>query len=194
MGDMPSVPAKDTTARRRLLGPGSRLGLIAAIAAAVVVVDQVTKLLAVQFLEGEDRVEILGGLVQLQFFRNFAGPNNLFGGHTVLISVFAIVAVIALVVIAFRISTTAAAIAVGLLLGGALGNLIDRIVREPSPLHGGVVDWLKLTSLSKSMNVADLAIDAAVVVMLAAAVLAWWRGREEESRTQGEPRAGGQSS
>ncbi|HVO53628.1 MAG TPA: signal peptidase II [Solirubrobacterales bacterium] len=185
----PASP-EDSSALRRLLGPGSRLGLVAAIAAAVVAVDQVTKLLAVQFLEGEDRIEILGGLVQLQFFRNFAGPNNLFGGHTVLISVFAILAVIVLLVIAFRISTTAAAIAVGLLLGGALGNLIDRIVREPSPLHGGVVDWLKLTSLSKSMNVADLAIDAAVVVMLVTAVLAWWRDREDERRAQGEPRAG----
>lgn len=183
-----SLPAADDTGTlRRLLGPGSRVGLVAAVAAAVVLVDQVTKLLAVQFLEGEQPVEILGGLIRLQFVRNFAGSNNLFGGHTLQISLFAIAAVLVLVVVAFRISTKVAAVAVGLLLGGALGNLIDRIVREPSPLHGGVVDWLRLTSLSNSMNVADLAIDAAVVLMLVTAGLAWWRGREQEQPAQGEP-------
>jgi signal peptidase II len=175
---------------RRLLGPGSRIGLIAAITIGVVALDQVTKLLAVRYLEGEGTVHVVGSLVQFQFFRNFAGPNNLFGGHTVLISLFAIAAVIVLIAIAFRVSSTAAAVAVGLLLGGALGNLVDRIVREPGPLRGGVVDWLRLTSASKSMNLADLAIDAAVVVMLVAAALGWWRDREEKSRAQGEPRAG----
>jgi signal peptidase II len=175
---------------RRLLGPGRRLGLIVAVAAVVILLDQVSKALAVHYLESQGRIEVVGHLIQLQFFRNYAGPNNLFGGHVVAISLFAIAAVLVLAVVAFRVSSTAAAIAVGLLLGGALGNLIDRIVREPSPLHGGVVDWLKLTSASKSMNVADLAIDAAIVVMIVATALAWLRGPREESRAQSEPRAG----
>jgi signal peptidase II len=163
---------------RSLLGPsGGRLRLIAAIAGAVVLLDAVTKFLATQLLAGHGRVEILGGLVQLQFYRNFAGPSNLFQGHTVAISLFAIAAVIGLIVVATRVVTTISAVAVGLMLGGAIGNLLDRLLREPSPLHGGVVDWLRFTDRTKSMNVADLAIDAAIAVLLVGGVLAWWRER-----------------
>jgi signal peptidase II len=172
--------------RPRGLG-GGRLPLIAAVAGGVVVLDALTKWAATQFLSGEGNVKVLGGLFQLQLYRNFAGPNDLFQGQTVLISVFAIVAVVVLVAVAFRVTATLTAIAVGLLLGGALGNLLDRIFREPSPLHGGVVDWLRITSLTKSMNLADLAIDAAIVVMLVAAILSW--GRDEEPAPGSPPRA-----
>ena len=130
---------------------------------------------------------MLGGLFQFEFYRNFAGPNNLFEGHTVLISLFAILAVVVLVAVAFRVTATLTAVAVGLLLGGALGNLLDRIFREPSPLHGGVVDWLRITSLTKSMNLADLAIDAAIVVMLVAAVVSWGQGEEKEAPSRRRP-------
>ncbi|MFN8217919.1 MAG: signal peptidase II [Solirubrobacterales bacterium] len=170
-------------------GPGGgRLPLIAAVTAAVVLVDWLTKLAATQWLSGEGKVEVLGGLFQLELYRNFAGPNNLFQGQTVAISVFAAAAVVVLVAVAFRVRATLTAVAVGLLLGGALGNLLDRLFREPSPLHGGVVDWLRITSLTKSMNVADLAIDAAIVVMLVAAVRAW--GRDEEHGSQAPPPSG----
>ena len=168
----------------------AQLPLIAAIAAGVVVLDALTKWAATQYLSGEGKVEVLGGLFQFEFYRNFAGPNNLFQGHTVLISLFAILAVVVLVAVAFRVTATLTAVAVGLLLGGALGNLLDRIFREPSPLHGGVVDWLRITSLTKSMNLADLAIDAAIVVMLVAAVVSWGQGEEKRGA---EPAAAGRT-
>lgn len=178
---MSTSPQASGRSLRQRLGPsGGRLGLIAAVAAGVVVLDQVTKFLATQLLAGEGKVEILGGLINLQFYRNFAGPNDILPGHTVLISLFAILATIVLLGVAFRVTSTAAALAVGLLLGGALGNLLDRLFREPAPLKGGVIDWLQLTSRSKSMNVADLAIDAAIAVVLVAWILAWWRGRNED--------------
>ncbi len=155
----------------------AQLRLVLAITGVVVLLDQVTKLLATQLLAGHERVEILGGLIQFDFYRNFAGPNNLFGGHTIFISLFAIVAVVVLLMVATRITTTVAAVAVGLLLGGAIGNLLDRLLREPAPLEGGVVDWLRFTDATKSMNLADLAIDAAIAVVLVAAVLTWRRDR-----------------
>ncbi len=186
---MPAPPASSQSpSRSRGLG-GGRLPLIAAIAAGVVVLDALTKWAATQYLSGEGKVEVLGGLFQFEFYRNFAGPNNFFQGHTVLISLFAILAVAVLVAVAFRVTATLTAVAVGLLLGGALGNLLDRIFREPSPLHGGVVDWLRITSLTKSMNLADLAIDAAIVVMLVAAVVSWGQGEEKEAPSP-PPRAG----
>jgi signal peptidase II len=167
---------------------GRKLPLIAAVAGAVVVLDALTKLAATQFLSGEGKVEVLGGLFQLELYRNFAGPNDLFEGHTVLISLFAMLAVAVLVVVALRVTATLTAVAIGLLLGGAIGNLLDLIFSEPSALHGGVVDWLRITSLTKSMNLADLAIDAAIVLMLVVAVLSW--GRDEEQAAGPPPRAG----
>lgn len=166
--------------RGQLASGGTRLGLIGAVAALVVLLDQGSKLLATQLLAGEGRVEILGGLINLQFYRNFAGPNDILPGHTVLISLFAILATIILIGVAFRVTSTAAALAVGLLLGGAIGNLLDRLLREPAPLRGGVIDWLQLTDRSKSMNLADLAIDAAIAVVLISWLLAWWRSRHED--------------
>jgi signal peptidase II len=143
-----------------------------AVAATVLLVDQVAKLLAVHFL-GEGPVHIVGG-VHLQLFHNFAGPGGNFAGHTVLISVFTVIAAIALIfVIARSRLDRLNAIALGLFLGGALGNGLDRFLRGPAPLHGGVVDWLSLSTHGASMNLADLSLNAAVLVLVTGALLSW---------------------
>jgi signal peptidase II len=154
----------------------TRLAL--AIAAVVVVLDAATKFLATELLAGRGRVEVLGGLFHLELYRNFDGPGNSFAGHTVLISLFTIAAVGAMAVATTRVRTRTAAIALGLLLGGGVGNLLDRLLRAPGPLHGGVVDWLKPTLGSGSMNLADLALNAAFAVIVVGALLAWWRQRQ----------------
>ena len=142
------------------------------MAATVLLVDQVAKLLAVHFL-GEGPVHIAGG-IHLQLFRNFAGPGGNFAGHTVLISVFTVIAAIALIVVIARSRLDRLnAIALGLFLGGALGNGLDRFLRGPAPLHGGVVDWLSLSTNGASMNLADLSLNAAVLVLVAGAILSW---------------------
>jgi signal peptidase II len=88
----------------------------------------------------------------------------------VLISLAAIVAVAAFAVLAMRVRTTALAVATGLALGAGIGNLLDRLFRAPGPLRGGVVDWLRPAWASGSMNVADVAIQAAILVLLGAVV------------------------
>jgi len=143
--------------------------LTLAVAATVVVLDAITKALAVQFLTGRGTVSVLGGALRLQLYRNFAGPRNTFEGHPVLVSLMAVAAVAAIAVMATRVRTPAAALAVGLLLGGGLGNLVDRLLRAPGPLRGGVVDWLRPGWSSGSMNLADLAITAAILVILVSA-------------------------
>jgi signal peptidase II len=182
-----SLGASTQSLRSRLGPSGGRLGLIAALAGAVVALDAITKILATNYLAGRGEVEILGGLVSLKLYRNFAGPNDILPGHTVLISLFAVLAVIILIGVAFRVATTMSAVAVGLLLGGAIGNLLDRLLREPAPLRGGVVDWLRLADRTNSMNIADLAIDAAIIVTLVGGLLAWWRGRHSQ---ESDPPAG----
>ncbi len=151
--------------------------LALAVAVAVAALDQLGKWLAIELLSGRGRVDVLGGRFHFELYRNFAGPGGRFAGHVVLISVFTVVAVAALAVAATRVQTTGTALAVGLLLGGGLGNGLDRLLRAPGPFEGGVVDWIKPSLDSGSMDVADLAINAGVAVIVVVALLSWWRER-----------------
>ena len=149
------------------MGSARRLALVTA--AAVVAIDAATKALAVHFLSARGSVSVLG-VLHLDLYRNFAGPRNTFAGHTVLISLAAMVAVAAFALLATRVNTTPFALAVGLALGAGIGNLLDRLLRSPGPLRGGVVDWLRPGWSSGSMNVADLAIQVAIAVLVVAAL------------------------
>jgi signal peptidase II len=151
-------------------------GLALAVAATVVAADQIAKLLAVHYLS-DGPVHLVGGL-HLQLYRNYAGPGGNFAGHTVLISVFTVVAAVVLIAFIARSRLDRfTAIALGLFLGGAIGNGLDRLLRGPGPLHGGVVDWLAPSAHGGSMNLADLALNAAIVVMVAGALLSMWPAR-----------------
>jgi len=157
--------------------------LVLSVAAVVVALDALTKALAVHFLSGRGSVSVLGGLVHLDLYRNFAGPGNTFRGDPVLVASMALVAITGIAVIGTRVRTRPSALAVGLLLGAGVGNLLDRLLRAPGPMRGGVVDWLRPGWSSGSMNLADVAIDAALVVYVVGSVLAWWRARTEASRS-----------
>jgi signal peptidase II len=154
---------------RRRRSPGARsytlLGL--GVAAAVMTVDAVTKALAVQLLAGRGTVHF-GGVLALELYRNHVGARNAFQGHPALASILALGAVIAIAAGVTRARTSATAVAVGLLLGGGLGNLVDRILNAPGPLRGGVIDWLRTPWSAGSMNLADLAIECGVLVLFAA--------------------------
>jgi signal peptidase II len=141
-----------------------------AVAAAVLIADQVAKQIATRAL-ADGPVHVVGGL-HLQLYRNFAGPGGQWAGHTVLISAFTVAAALALAVAILRLRLDRiSAIALGLFLGGALGNGLDRLFRAPGPLRGGVVDWLAPSAHGGSMNLADLALNAAVVLLVAGALL-----------------------
>ena len=110
--------------------------LIALIALAVVLLDLVSKELALHHISATGETEILGGLVGLELYRNFAGPNDILPGHTTLISIFAILAAIVLAGVAFRIRSRLSAVAVGLLLSPDLarsGRREDHAEQLPSP-------------------------------------------------------------
>jgi signal peptidase II len=159
----------------------SRRRLAFGVAAAVVAADQVAKQLATRLLPRDGPVHLFGG-VHLQLFRNFAGPGGHWAGHTVLISIFTVLAIVALVVTIARIRMDRlTAIALGLFLGGAVGNGLDRLLRGPGPLRGGVVDWLAPSAHGGSMNLADLALNAAVLVLLADALLSMRSSRADRT-------------
>jgi signal peptidase II len=159
--------------------PPSKRRLIATIAGSVVVLDAVTKAIAARALAGRGVVDVFGGAFHLELYRNFAGPGNILRGHPVLVSLLSLAAVALIVLVAFSVRTTSYAVAVGLLLGGGVGNLLDRLLRAPGPLHGGVVDWIKPTLSSGSLNVADLSINAAVLAMVLAIALDSYRQRRD---------------
>ncbi|MFT3863103.1 MAG: signal peptidase II [Solirubrobacterales bacterium] len=161
MPDLRSGDGGGSTRYRRLA-----FGVATAVAAA----DQIAKQLATRFL-ADGPVHLFGG-VHLQLFRNFAGPGGQWAGHTVAISVFTVLAAVALClyIARGRLDRTNA-IALGLFLGGALGNGLDRVFRAPGPLRGGVVDWLAPSAHGGSMNLADLSLNAAVVILIAGALI-----------------------
>jgi signal peptidase II len=160
------VPSNGRTER-----PHTKRRLIATIAGSVVVLDAGTKAIASRALAGRGVVNVLGGAFHLELYRNFAGPGNILRGHPMLVSLLSLIAVALIASVAWSVRTTSYAVAVGLLLGGGAGNLLDRLLRAPGPLRGGVVDWIKPTLSSGSLNVADLSINAAVLAMLLALAL-----------------------
>lgn len=167
----PASPACDdprVSARRTPEAPETKRRLILTIAGAVVALDAASKAIASRALAGRGVVDVLGGAFHLQLYRNFAGPGNLLAGHPVLVSVLSLMAVALIASYAWRIRTTGYAVAIALLLGGGVGNLLDRLLRAPGPLRGGVIDWIKPTLSSGSLNLADLSINAGVAAMLIA--------------------------
>jgi signal peptidase II len=157
-----------------MTAPPSRRRLALIVAVVVVAVDALSKAIAAHYLAGRGVVNLFGGRFHLELYRNHAGPGNTFAGHPVLVSLLSIGAVIVIAAMLCAIRTRSAAVALGLLLGGGIGNLIDRLVTSPGPLRGGVIDWIKPTLHGGSMNIADLSINAALIVLIVGGVIEWW--------------------
>jgi signal peptidase II len=142
---------------------------LAAAAAAVLAADVATKVWAVERLHPRE-VELFGGLVVLHEQRNPGAAFSLAGGATVLFSLIALGIVAVIVRTARRLVSTPWGVALGLILGGALGNLTDRLFRSPGPLRGHVVDFIDLHWNGESVwpvfNVADMAIVSGAALAL----------------------------
>ncbi len=150
--------------------PRARVLLLGVIAGVVLVADVLTKVAAVARLQGSDPVELLGGAVYLVLVRNPGAAFSLATGYTWVLSLVALAVVAAIVRIARRLRSTGWAVALGLVLGGALGNLVDRIFRAPGPLQGHVVDVVSLFAPDGSVwpvfNLADSAIVSGGVLLV----------------------------
>lgn len=137
-----------------------QLGIFAAIAATAYAVDVVSKVLAVQHLRGEPPVPVLGDFLSLYLTYNSGAAFSFLTGHTPVLAVVSVVAAVVVVWVARRLGSTGWAIGLGFLLGGVLGNLTDRLVREPGFLYGHVVDFFMLPNFPV-FNVADICINIA---------------------------------
>lgn len=170
-------PAAEASLRPR------RVGLFAASATVALTLDVITKVVAVALLEGRDPVRLLGGGLYLVLYRNPGAAFSLATGLTWLLTLIAVVVVIAIVRLAPRLRSPGWALGLGLVLGGALGNLVDRFFRSPGPLRGHVVDFLSLLAPDGSVwpvfNLADSAIVSGGVLLVLLALL----GRDYDGTT-----------
>ncbi len=154
-----------------------RAALLLGVGAVVLALDLATKVLVVAELEGQRVVRLLGGALLLSVSRNPGAAFSLGQGATLLFTLVAITVVVVILRTAPRVRATAWAVSLGLLLGGAGGNLVDRLFRAPGLGRGAVVDFIDF----RVWPVFNLA-DSAIVVGGALAVLLSLRGVELDGR------------
>jgi signal peptidase II len=143
---------------------------VAAIAGLVLIADQGSKLLAVHQLTGRGRVDLIGSLFGLQLTRNAGAAFSTATGATWVLTLIAIAVVLTIIRFARRLGSRGWTVALGLLLGGALGNLIDRLFRSPGFMRGHVVDFLEFPHWP-IFNLADSCIVTAACLIALLSVL-----------------------
>jgi len=172
---------------------GRALGLFAAVAITVYLIDLVTKVLAVAELEDRAPFRVVGELLQLTLVRNPGAAFSTGTSYTLVLSLIALAAVLVVLYVARTLTDRLWAIGLGCLLGGVLGNLTDRLFRQPGPLRGHVVDWIQLPNWPV-FNVADICIDIAAVIIVVQAVRGvspnGTRQRGSSGRSRSQPPAG----
>jgi signal peptidase II len=119
-----------------------RIGVLAAVAVLVVALDAISKALVVAHLTPGEPVHVLGNVLEWTLLRNPGAAFSVGTGYTAVFTVLAIGVIAFVVRTARRLRSTGYAVAFGLLLGGAAGNLGDRIFRAPGVFRGDVVDWI----------------------------------------------------
>ncbi len=169
-----------------------RIAVLAAVALTALLADQITKILVVARLEGERPIELLGGLTTLRVTRNSGAAFSIGTGMTWVFTIIAIGVVIAIVRTARDLRSLPWALSLGLLLGGALGNLGDRIFREPGGFQGHVVDWIEWPNWPV-FNLADSAIVCGGVLAVVLAARGYQLDGTRDTGSGGEPDEGTES-
>lgn len=152
------------------------------VALCAYLVDQIAKVLVVSNLYEGQQVEVIGQLLQFHLVKNPGAAFSIGSGSTWIFSIVGVGVLGFVIWYAPRIRSTAWAILFGLLLGGLLGNLTDRLFREPGFGVGHVVDFLQIPLLPAIFNLADVAIVSSMVLFLTLTL----RGVGLDGRRQGE--------
>ncbi len=160
--------------------------MLLATAPLVLLADILTKQVAVSELSGREPLRLLGGAVYLVLVRNSGAAFSLGTGYTFVFPLITVVVVGWIAWTSRRLRSAPWALALGLVLGGALGNLADRVFRAPGPMVGHVIDFVSVFDPAGQVfpvfNVADSALCIGVVL----AVLLELTGRRVDgTRTSG---------
>jgi lipoprotein signal peptidase len=161
---MPAPPgtpptAGDPPARRR------RVGLLFGVAVFVLAADIISKAIVVAKMPTHEPIRLLGGFLTITYTRNGGAAFSIGTSMTIVFTLIAAGVIVYILRAARNLRSIAWAITLGLLLGGATGNLVDRIFRAPGPFQGHVVDWIELPHWPV-FNLADSAIVCAGVLVV----------------------------
>src|SRR5208282_692774 len=149
-------------------GRPRRVALLFAVAVFVIAADVISKAIVVAKMADHAPIRLLGGLLTITLTRNGGAAFSIGTSMTIVFTVVAVGVIVYILRAARNLRSIGWAIALGLLLGGATGNLLDRIFRAPAPFQGHVVDWIELPHWPV-FNLADSSIVCAgvLVVLLA---------------------------
>lgn len=161
---MPAAPGTplttgDPPARRR------RVGLLLGVAVFVLAADIISKALVVAKMPAREPIRLLGGFLTITYTRNGGAAFSIGTSMTIVFTLIAAGVIVYILRAARNLRSIVWAITLGLLLGGATGNLVDRIFRAPGPFQGHVVDWIELPHWPV-FNLADSAIVCAGVLVV----------------------------
>lgn len=174
---------------------GRLLVILTSLAAVLYVSDVITKTVALRTLEGEPPLVVIPGVLQFRLIFNSGAAFSIGTGMTFILTLIAAGVVVAIIRVARKLGSLPWAITLGLLLGGALGNLTDRLLRYPSgfgrstQLQGHVVDFIEVLpgnfpviDYFPIFNIADSAIVCGGIL----AVILAWRGYQLDGTREGK--------
>lgn len=156
----PPTPAPEHSGGRRRL-----YAVLLGLAAATLLADQLTKVWALAALTPGESVEVIGSWVSLTLLRNPGAAFSIGDGSTWILTLVSLAILGWVLVGARKVGNLPWAVALGLLLGGAVGNLVDRFVRQPGVGRGHVVDFINYFGWFVG-NVADIAIVVAAGLIM----------------------------
>jgi signal peptidase II len=146
------------------------MGWFVAVVVVVITLDQIVKWLTVEYLTDRPSIRLLGGAVYLLEVRNSGAAFSLGRGYTFIFPIFAVFVTAWIIWMTRKLASLPWAVALALVLGGALGNLVDRIFRAPGVFVGHVVDMVSVFGDNGSrfpvFNVADSALTCGVILAL----------------------------
>jgi signal peptidase II len=172
-------------------GRRPKVAILVGVAALVLTLDAVSKALVVARLTPGEPVHVLGDVLEWNLLRNPGAAFSMGTSYTVIFTVLAIGVVAYVTRTARRLRSTGYAIAFGLLLGGASGNLADRLLRAPGVFRGNVIDWIEVTRYYPVFNLADSAICCAGALFVLLALLGYHTDGTRGDRTPPERPTGG---
>ena len=154
---MPETEPQQATASKREVSSRA-LVVLAVVAVFAYAADRVSKILVVENLTLGQPVDVIGELLQFRYVENPGAAFSLGSGTTWIFAIIAAIVAVLIVVFARRIRSMGWAVLFGMLLGGNLGNLTDRLTRPPGFGVGHVVDFIQVYAFPAIFNVADVSI------------------------------------
>jgi signal peptidase II len=155
--DSGSEGSEETSAEAGRPRGKRRIAVLFTVAALAYAMDLISKMIVVAKLEHHEPIEIIGDWLRFEAIRNAGAAFGFGEAFTIIFTMIAAAVIVVIARLARKLYSLPWAIALGLLLGGALGNLTDRIFRSPGVFEGAVVDFIAPKHFAV-FNLADSAI------------------------------------